>query len=95
MIVGVPKETFPDERRVAVVPSAIPALTKGGMELLVEAGAGAPAGYPDAEYEEKGAKIGVKLVFPLVFFLFPAFYVVTLGPAVIQFANVFFGQVVQ
>jgi tight adherence protein C len=45
--------------------------------------------------EEKGAKIGVKLVFPLVFFLFPAFYVVTLGPAVIQFANVFFGQVVQ
>ena len=45
--------------------------------------------------EEKAAKIGVKLVFPLVFFLFPAFYVVTLGPAVIQFANVFFGQVVQ
>ena len=45
--------------------------------------------------EEKAAKIGVKLVFPLVFFLFPAFYVVTLGPAVIQFARVFFGQVVQ
>ena len=45
--------------------------------------------------EESAAKIGVKLVFPLVFFLFPAFYVVTLGPAVIQFANVFFKQVVQ
>jgi len=44
--------------------------------------------------EEKAAKIGVKLVFPLVFFLFPAFYVVTLGPAIIQFAKVFFGQVV-
>jgi tight adherence protein C len=44
--------------------------------------------------EEKAAKIGVKLVFPLVFFLFPAFYVVTLGPAVIQFVRVFFGQVV-
>jgi tight adherence protein C len=43
--------------------------------------------------EEKAAKIGVKLVFPLVFFLFPAFYVVTLGPAVIQFVRVFFGQV--
>lgn len=45
--------------------------------------------------EEKAAKIGVKLVFPLVFFLFPAFYVVTLGPAVIQFANVFFGEMMQ
>ena len=45
--------------------------------------------------EEAAAKVGVKLVFPLVFLLFPAFYVVTLGPAVIQFARVFFGQVVQ
>ncbi|MFB3855357.1 MAG: type II secretion system F family protein [Vicinamibacterales bacterium] len=44
--------------------------------------------------EERAAKIGVKLVFPLVFLLFPAFYVVTLGPAIIQFVRVFFGQVV-
>jgi tight adherence protein C len=44
--------------------------------------------------EERAAKIGVKLVFPLVFFLFPAFYVATLGPAIIQFVRVFFGQVV-
>lgn len=39
--------------------------------------------------EEKAAKIGVKLVFPLVFCLFPAFYVVTLGPAIIKFLHAF------
>ena len=39
--------------------------------------------------EEKAAKLGVKLVFPLVLCLFPAFYVVTLGPAIIQFRRVF------
>ncbi len=39
--------------------------------------------------EEKAAKLGVKLVFPLVFFLFPALYVVTLGPAVVQYIREF------
>lgn len=43
--------------------------------------------------EEQAAKLGVKMVFPLVLFLFPAMYVVTLGPAVIQFVRVFMQQV--
>src|SRR3989475_2740833 len=57
MIVGVPRETFPGERRVALVPAAIPNLTKAGLEVLVEAGAGAGAGYPDADFTAKGVKI--------------------------------------
>ena len=57
MIVGVPRESFPGERRVALVPVVVPNLTKAGLEVLVEAGAGAGAGYPDAEYVSKGAKI--------------------------------------
>jgi NAD(P) transhydrogenase subunit alpha len=57
MIVGVPRESFPGERRVALVPSVIPNLAKAGLEALIEAGAGTEAGYPDSEYTAKGAKI--------------------------------------
>jgi H+-translocating NAD(P) transhydrogenase subunit alpha len=57
MIVGVPRETFPGERRVALVPSVVPTLAKSGLEVVVEAGAGLEAGYPDADYIAKGAKI--------------------------------------
>ena len=57
MIVGVPKESYPGERRVALVPVVIPNLTKSGLEVVVESGAGEQAGYPDASYVEKGAKI--------------------------------------
>jgi NAD(P) transhydrogenase subunit alpha len=57
MIVGVPRESFPGERRVALVPAAVPNLTKAGFEVVVEAGAGIGAGYPDADYAAKGAKI--------------------------------------
>jgi NAD(P) transhydrogenase subunit alpha len=57
MIVGVPRESYPGERRVALVPVVIPNLAKAGLEVVVEAGAGAGAGFPDAEYAAKGAKI--------------------------------------
>jgi len=57
MIVGVPRESFPGERRVALVPAAVPNLTKTGFQVVVEAEAGARAGYPDADYAQKGAKI--------------------------------------
>ena len=57
MIVGVPKESYPGERRVALVPAALPNLAKAGLEVVIEAGAGEQAGYPDAAYVEKGAKV--------------------------------------
>jgi len=57
MIVGVPREIYPKERRVALVPAVIPNLKKAGMDVYIEAGAGLQAGYPDKDYEEKGAKI--------------------------------------
>ena len=57
MIVGVPQESFPGERRVSLVPAAIPNIAKVGLEVVVQQGAGVEAGYPDAQYAEKGAKI--------------------------------------
>jgi H+-translocating NAD(P) transhydrogenase subunit alpha len=57
VIVGVPKESYPGERRVALVPVVVPTLAKAGIEVIVEAGAGEQAGYPDAAYVEKGARV--------------------------------------
>lgn len=57
MIVGVIKETFPGDKRVALIPAQVPALTKAGFEVRVERGAGATAGFSDAAYEEKGAAL--------------------------------------
>ena len=57
MLVGVPREIFPGERRVALVPAVIPNLKKAGLEVVIEAGAGVEAGYPDADYVAKGATI--------------------------------------
>jgi len=57
VIIGVPKESYPGERRVALVPLVVPNLLKAGLEVAVEKNAGAEAGYPDALYVDKGAKI--------------------------------------
>ena len=57
MTIGVPKETAPGERRVALVPGALSRLTKEGIEVLVEAGAGEAAYHADVAYEEKGARV--------------------------------------
>ncbi|HTG89335.1 MAG TPA: Re/Si-specific NAD(P)(+) transhydrogenase subunit alpha [Vicinamibacterales bacterium] len=57
MQIGVPAERFPGERRVALVPASIAALKKAGFDVLIENGAGAQAGFPDAAYQDKGASI--------------------------------------
>jgi NAD(P) transhydrogenase subunit alpha len=57
MKVGVVRETFPGERRVALVPAVVPALVKAGLEVVVEAGAGVAAGFPDEQFCARGAKI--------------------------------------
>ncbi len=57
MIVGVVKETFPGEARVALVPAGVQQLSRAELEVLVEPGAGTAAGYDDAAYTEKGATL--------------------------------------
>lgn len=58
IVIGVPKETFPGERRVALLPDVIPNLAKRqNATVIVERGAGVEAGILDSEFEAKGAKI--------------------------------------
>ncbi|HTP41736.1 MAG TPA: Re/Si-specific NAD(P)(+) transhydrogenase subunit alpha [Nitrospiria bacterium] len=57
MLIGVPKESFPGEQRVALIPASIALLAKVKAEVVVESGAGHAAGFPDAAYQEKGARI--------------------------------------
>jgi NAD(P) transhydrogenase subunit alpha len=57
MKVGIPRETWPAETRVAVVPAAVPSLTKAGLEVVVETGAGTAAGFTDDTYRSQGATI--------------------------------------
>jgi len=57
MIVGVSLESYSNERRVALVPAVVRTLVKAGLQVLVEKGAGENAGFPDAAYEEQGARL--------------------------------------
>jgi NAD(P) transhydrogenase subunit alpha len=58
MKVGVPKETAPGERRVALVPEVVERLVQSGFEILVEPGAGDAATYLDSAFAEAGAQVG-------------------------------------
>ena len=55
--IGVPRETFPGERRVALIPRACEALGKIGASVLVEESAGVEAGFPDDLYKARGASV--------------------------------------
>ncbi|MBD3869672.1 MAG: Re/Si-specific NAD(P)(+) transhydrogenase subunit alpha [Acidobacteria bacterium] len=57
MNIGILKETFPGERRVAITPAVLSQLSKVGVTAVLEPGAGVAAGYPDAEYTQKGARL--------------------------------------
>ena len=57
MIIGVAAESVSGEQRVALTPAVIPILTKLGVEVLIEPGAGAAAGFPDDAYSEQGARL--------------------------------------
>jgi NAD(P) transhydrogenase subunit alpha len=57
MIVAVPKETYPEEKRIALIPQSVPALTKAGLEVVVQAGAGEGINSKDSDYEAQGARV--------------------------------------
>jgi NAD(P) transhydrogenase subunit alpha len=57
MIVAIPRETAAGERRVALVPDLVAKLTGAGLDVVLEPGAGQAAGFLDASYVEKGARL--------------------------------------
>ena len=57
MIVGIVKESFPGEQRVALTPGVLGLLSKISLEVVLESGCGEPAGFPDQDYVENGAKV--------------------------------------
>ena len=61
LFIGLPKETYLDEKRVCLTPDAVTALTANGHRVVVETGAGDGANYTDKEYSEAGAKISYNI----------------------------------
>ena len=57
LIIGIPKEIHPDERRVAATPNTVARFRKMGLDVQTEAGAGHNAGFSDADYQEAGATV--------------------------------------
>jgi NAD(P) transhydrogenase subunit alpha len=57
MVIGVPKESYPGERRVALTPAVLPALKRSGLQVLVQADAGAGAGHADEEFRKAGGEV--------------------------------------
>ena len=57
MRIAIPKEVKPGEKRVALVPDIISKLTKAGLEVHIESGAGVAAEFSDEQYEAAGASI--------------------------------------
>ncbi|MBX3706278.1 MAG: Re/Si-specific NAD(P)(+) transhydrogenase subunit alpha [Pseudomonadales bacterium] len=57
MLISVPRETWPGERRAALVPATVKKLVTAGFEVTIEGGLGLQAGYTDAAYAEAGAKV--------------------------------------
>ncbi|MRR16759.1 MAG: NAD(P) transhydrogenase subunit alpha [Deltaproteobacteria bacterium] len=57
MNIGIPKESYPDEQRVAMIPPVVSRLAAAGFSVLIQKGAGGPAGFPDEDYQAKGAII--------------------------------------
>jgi NAD(P) transhydrogenase subunit alpha len=59
-IIGVPGETFPGERRVALTPKACETLIKAKLGAIVEYSAGLDAGFTDEEYARRGVRLGTR-----------------------------------
>jgi NAD(P) transhydrogenase subunit alpha len=60
LTVGVPRETFPGEARVALVPAVLAHIAKAGVDVVVEIGAGTAAGFTDRSYADHGARLGTR-----------------------------------